>query len=87
MSSIMTPLKPEDLKIGMTVSGAQLSNIFGVWIYLDPESPEPDSGKILYFCSESDRDDQKIQELEDTYKSTRVYYMPAYYSEDEEVYD
>ena len=82
-----TPLKPEDLKVGMTVSGEQLSNIFGVWIYLDPESNDPDSAKILYFCSEKDKDDKRIQDLEDKYKMTRVYYMPSYYTEDEEVYD
>ncbi len=87
MDATAKKLKPEDLQIGMTVTGEQLSDIYGTWIYFDPEKYTPGRGTILYFCTDQSRDDKKIQEIENKYKVVRVYYAPSYYAEDEAVYD
>ena len=81
-------LKYEDLKVGMRVSTSQLSDLYGVWIYINPETKNEKEVDILYFCTEETRDDKKIEEIANKYGKTTVIYQPEFYAEeDAEVYD
>ena len=84
----MNTLKAEDLRIGMHVRGEQLANIYGVWIYVNPETKTKNEYDILYFCDETSKDDSEIDRLLEKYGSLSVIYQnPVYEEEDAEMYE
>ena len=69
-----TPLKKltiNDLRVGMTVEASQLSDIYGVWIVIDPNYNNNNSFKILYFYTADTKDDNRLKERVFSNKSQR----------------
>lgn len=84
----MEKLTLQDLKVGMHVKTEQLSNIYGVWIYINPKTATDNEVDILYFCTSENKNDSKIIEIEKKFGKTTVVYQPKFYAdEDMEVYD
>lgn len=78
-------LKLQDLKIGMHVKTEQLSELFGVWIYINPLTDKSDEVDILYFCTSETKDDTKIKEIVDKYGKATIIFQPAFYEDDDNV--
>ena len=87
MSNTLKKLTINDLKIGMHVSSEQLSDLYGVWIYINPKTNNDNDIEILYFCTNDTRDDSIIHKLSEKYGETSVIYQPEFYKDDAEVYD
>ena len=90
MTDTLKKLKLQDLKIGMHANLEQLSELFGVWVYVDPNTVNKETGEIdiLYFCTSDTKDDDKIQEIFDKYGKASTFYQPAFYADEgAEVYD
>lgn len=84
----MPKLKASDLEIGMHVTGEQLSDIYGVWIYVNPLTENYGEYDILYFCDENTKNDDEIKKIFDQFGKISVIYQPAVYEdEDAEIYD
>ena len=84
----MNTLSVNDLKIGMHVTGDQLSNIYGIWIYVNPETEKYGEYDILYFCSESDKNENEIKKIRNKFGKVSVIYQPAIFEgEDVELYE
>lgn len=80
----------QDLKIGMHVKTEQLSELYGVWIYIDPTTinKNKDEVDILYFCTSETKDDKMIQKIQDKFGKASTIFQPAFYAEeDTKVYD
>lgn len=89
MNNALKKLTINDLKIGMHASMWQLSDLYGVWIYINPNTINRDTGEvdILYFCTEKSKDDNKIIDINNKFGGTSVIYQPDFYAEeDAEVY-
>jgi hypothetical protein len=78
-------LKKEDLKIGMHVNPRMLSNVFGVYVFIDAYDNRELDGNILYFCDDIDSEDaeEKIKDIEKTHGGTCVFYLPKSYGEED----
>ncbi len=84
----MEKLTLQDLRVGMHVKTEQLSDLYGVWIYINPETRKTGEVDIVYFCTSETKDDSKIKDILNTFGKTSVIYQPAFYAdEDAEVYD
>lgn len=86
----MKKLKLQDLRVGMHVQTEQLSDLYGVWIYVDPTTINKDTNEvdILYFCTSETKDDKEIQKIQDKYGKTSIIFQPAFYAdENNNVYD
>ena len=90
MENITKKLTLQDLQIGMHIKVEQLSNLFGVWVYLNPSTVNKDTGDvdILYFCTAETKDDDKIQAIFDKYGKATTFYQPSYYADENiDIYD
>lgn len=90
MNNGLKKLTINDLKTGMHVIMWQLSDLYGVWIYVNHNTINRYTGEvgILYFCTEKSKDDNKIIEINNKFGGTSVIYQPDFYAEeDAEVYD
>ncbi len=88
MGNTLEKLRYEDLKIGMHVKPEQVSNLYGVWLYVNPNTVSEDGFDILYFCNETNIDSKKVAEIRKAYGKTSVIYQPKFYEdEDVAVYD
>ena len=83
-------LRLQDLKVGMHVKTEQLSDLYGVWIYVDPTTINKDTDEvdILYFCTSETKDDKEIQKIQDKYGKASIIFQPAFYADENcNVYD
>ncbi len=81
-------LTKDDLKVGMHVVPEQLSDLYGVWVYINPETANKDGFDILYFCDETTKDDSEIEKIQKQYGKTTVIFQPKFYEdEDAAIYD
>ena len=90
MENTLKKLTINDLKIGMHVNMEQLSDLYGVWVYLDPTTVNKTTGDadVLYFCTLDTKDDNKIIEIRNKFGGTSVIYQPSFYAEeDAEIYE
>ena len=88
MGNTLEKLKYEDLRVGMHVKPEQVSDLYGVWLYVNPNTITADGFDILYFCNEDDIDSEKVAELRMRFGETSVIYQPKFYEdEDVAVYD
>lgn len=90
MADTKNLLRLEDLHEDMHVNMEQLSNLYGVWIYFNPNTLNKDTGDadIVYFCTEDTKDDAKITDILNQYGKLATMYQPVYYEdEDNEVFD
>jgi len=90
MENTLKKLTINDLKIGMHVNIEQLSNLYGVWVYVNPITFNKDTGEvdILYFCTENTKNDDAIQDIIDKFGKASTFFQPSFYAdEDTEVYD
>ena len=71
----------QDLKIGMHVIPDQLSDLYGVWVFVNPETANNDGFDILYFCNEDTKDDDEIDTIQHKYGKTTVIYQPKFYED------
>lgn len=78
-------LKKEDLRVGMYVTAEQLSEIYGVYIYLERVDDGWFSGNVLYF-SESP-ESGVVKALKEKYGYSYVWYTPEEYAEEVDCYD
>ena len=78
-------LKKEDLKIGMHVNPQMLSNVFGVYVFIDAYDNKNLDGNILYFCDDIDSADaeEKIKSIEMQHGGTCMFYLPKSYGEED----
>ena len=78
----------QDLKVGMHVIPDQLSDLYGVWVFINPETANKDGFDIIYFCNEDTKDDDEIDKIQHKYGKTTVIYQPKFYEdEDAAIYD
>ena len=81
-------LTMDDLKIGMHVVPEQLSDLYGVWVFINPVTATKDGFDILYFCDENTKDDREIEKIQKQYGKTTVIFQPKFYEdEDAAIYD
>ncbi len=80
---VKTKLIMEDLRVGMHVEPEQLSDLYGVWVYIDPETATEDGFDILYFCNEETKDDNEIEKIRKKYGKTTVIYQPKFYEDED----
>lgn len=87
-AKMYSKLAIQDLKVGMHVVPEQLSDLYGVWVYINPETANENGFDILYFCDEKTKDDKEIEKIQKQYGKTTVIYQPKFYEdEDAAVYD
>lgn len=88
MRTSLKKLKYSELRKNMHVKTEQLSDLYGVWIYVNPETVCGDEVDILYFCTPETKDDKEIQAILDRFGRATTIFQPAFYAdEDVEVYD
>ena len=88
MENTLEKLRYEDLKVGMHIKPEQVSDLYGVWFYVNPKTITSDGFDLLYFCTESDVDSQKVASIRQQFGETSVIYQPKFYEdEDVAVYD
>ncbi len=73
----------DDLKVGMHVVPEQLSDLYGVWVYINPETADKDGFDILYFCDENTKDDKEIEKIQKQYGKTTVIFQPKFYEDED----
>ncbi len=70
---MVTPkLTMNDLKVGMHVVPEQLSDLYGVWVFINPNTANKDGFDILYFCDEDTKDDREIEKIQQQYGKTTI---------------
>ncbi len=72
----------DDLKVGMHVVPEQLSDFYGVWVFINPETATSDGFDILYFCDENTKDDKEIEKIQKQYGKTTVIFQPRFYEDE-----
>ena len=78
---IYSKLVLEDLRVGMHVAPEQLSDLYGVWVYINPETVNDEGFDIIYFCDEKTKDDNEIENIRKQYGKTTVIYQPKFYED------
>ncbi|WP_026511227.1 MULTISPECIES: hypothetical protein [unclassified Butyrivibrio] len=85
---VKAKLTMEDLRVGMHVEPEQLSDLYGVWVFINPETVREDGFDIVYFCDENTKDDTEIEKIRNRFGKTTVIYQPKFYEdEDAAIYD
>lgn len=78
----------DDLRVGMHVAPEQLSDLYGGWVFINPETADEEGFDILYFCDENTKDDKEIEKIQKQYGKTTVIFQPKFYEdEDAAIYD